>query len=601
MLNNLASGIRHTAAHRRSWGLRAAVSMFLLALSAQAGPPPELPGDDITTEYSRLSIPEDSIVQVAPPASPQSGNWLETAEKTWDAPSLERQMARDAPTIPLGKGGVFIPALAKANLEPDIDFLDSAGNARKTAKPGRSIFLLPGRYYAMMGSGSHQQRLVRAVDIVESKIVPLVPDWAGLSVEVVDESNIPFRGQYEIARIDEFEAYGRGSGADPTIGEELKTWVLKPGLYKVFMVGETYNTQKNYVTVRLLPGEFVRFVLIENNATEMKIMGGGVSVSRVDREIASNWKYGFDIGGTILFNARTDHRNTRVDTIDYASSATILQTSWLSFRKEPMEWNTQLKLDEGINITKLDLSRLESSTDKMRFTSLFTWRILPWLGPYSRIETNNNLFPVYAHTPPPDSTYKHYMVILNKDSTLTGIDSINTLFRLQPSFSPFTFEAGTGANMNLVASRFFEARLLAGIGFKSETRGSQAGLCDSVRWSGDSFLDTAYAHVRNKPRITVRRFETTTARPEYGPEAAINALLRLGTFGTAETEFKILLPIERMQEPDVEWTNTLSWRIVRGVTLDYEFTYSLKQPPEADARKNETNHRIIARFSYTSR
>jgi hypothetical protein len=290
---------------------RCGIIIAAIAAASFAGLPPPLPGQEITGEVSS-SLKSDTAAVRAPVMSPYAPGWYMEAAKTWEAPSLSRQLDEDETSIPIGKGAVFVPRLSDPSLEPDVQIADSTGRIVMTGKPGRKFCLIPGTYSVIIGSGSVRQRITKWVTIDEGKVIPLYPTWAGLAIDVVGETNIPFRGQYEMARIDEFEPFGRTYGRDPNQGERIKTWILKPGLYKIFGIGQSYNTVNSYLTVRLLPGELEHFTIVQDSTTG-KIVSGGVSnVGEASRRITSHWKYGLDCGGSILFNTTNDTNNSAI-------------------------------------------------------------------------------------------------------------------------------------------------------------------------------------------------------------------------------------------------------------------------------------------------
>jgi hypothetical protein len=481
-----------------------------------------------------------------------------------------------------------------------MEILDEKGNVVERGKPGRKYNLIPGTYFVMIGSGSHKQRIVRKAPAVEGKVLPVVPDWSALTINVVDENNVPFRGEYELARIDVFEPYGRGYGSDPDLGEEPQTWILRPGLYKIFGVGQSYNTLANFITVRLLPGELVQQILVEKES-DMIIQGGGTITSGLDRTLASNWRYGIDVGGSVDFSAF--HDNVNASETATKASVSMLSRLRLKYEKDRIEWDSRLYADEGV-LYEREEKLLASQLDEIRLMSLFTWHILKWFGPYGRFEGVTELVPEYERAPA--TVNEHYFIVLNRDSTIEFIDSVTGSYLLQPSFSPLVFEAGLGANMRFLNTRIIESRLLAGIGFTQESRFDETDISTSVM-PGDSALDSMYRQIVNEKKSLsiIRPIGTTTARPEYGPEAAVYVILRMGRFGTAETELKIFIPVERLSEPDfrpdIRWRNTLSWRLFRSVTLDYQVQYNLRWPQEENLRADTWLHRVLLRFSYTSR
>jgi len=592
--------------------LFAALLLILVGQEAGALPPPPLPGSEIEDELIEQMLPRDTIEQQTPQHSPSSPTWLDHAKKSWDAPSLAKQLAEDTVTIPLGKGAIFVPRFTESSLEPEFEILDSLGEIIARGNTGVSIPVLPGRYYLLIGSGSQDQAVVKDVHVAESKRTPVIPDWCGLVSDVANEDNFLFRGEYELVRIDEFEPYGRGYGPDPGLGERVKTWILPPGIYKIFSVGESYNSLKNFVTVQLLPGKLTKFLLIENEE-DLKIIGGGIVDLKTNVNIARNWRYGVDVGGSLDFNAiydRLDSANTTNE-----MSLSLLSSFRLLFQKGPVEWNSRLKVDQGVSFTKFDLSQASSATDEVRLNSIFTWRFLKWLGPYGRLEGSTELFPSYARAP--EQVNRHYFIIANARDSLditSSIDSTTSSYLLEPSFSPSRFEVGIGANMDIVTTRFFNARLLAGFGFTQESHTNKSEISDTAYFpasfdpSDPSSPYAPYLQALNNNEIAktyIRRYGSTTTRPEYGPEAVANITTYLGRLATIESEFKVFLPVERFSQsdlkPDIRFWTTVSWRIVKSVTLDYRYEYALRWPAEISARSNESRHRVLLRFSYTSR
>lgn len=573
---------------------------FITLLTAK--PPDDLPGEEITEDqYFDFLTPRDSIIKKIPKTSPLSSTWLDRAAKTWDAPPIQIQIAQDKKKMLMGMGAVYIPYMSDPNLEAEIEIVDSTGDVVASGKTGRKYSLMPSKYYVMLGSGAHKQKMVKPVTIVENKITPLIPNWCGLQIDIVDEGNYPFRGEYEMARIDKFVPFGRGFGRDPDLGENVKTWILKPGIYKIFGVGQGYNTLTNFVTVRLLPGEFVRFTLVQDE-NSLEIKGGGVVQMEATSGIASNWKYGIDVGGSVDFNAKYDHDDSSKNTND--KSITLIFRSNLNYKKSAIDWDNRLWLSEGVDFERWDLSRLRSESDEIRLTSLFTWRFLSWLGPYGRFEASSEFFPEYERKP--ENVPLHYFVKLDEGYYLAEIDSVDSTYKMQPPFSPLNLETGVGANIHAVKTRFFDARFLSGLGLKYKKVWDESELADTskVKYNpDDTVVNELYDSVIVKPNasyIVIRRFDDE-ASVEVGPEAVLYMTLKLGRFVIVESEVKYFSPFNRMERPDLTLRSTVSWRLLRMLTLDYEYEYILKQPVEEALRQNESRHRVLVRFSYTSR
>jgi len=580
------------------------ILVFVLSFSPSfAKPPSDLPGDEITEEqYFDFVVPRDSIEKKVPVSSPHSPTWLDLAAKTWDAPPISVQMAEDKENVRLGMGAFFVPYMSNPNLEPDVDIIDPTGKVIASGKAGRKYSFMPGTYHVMLGSGPHKQKIVRTVQVIENETTLVIPSWCGLSIEVVDKDNQPFRGEYEMARIDKFIPYGRGFGRNPDLGEGVKTWILKAGIYKIFGVGESYNTLTNFVTIRLLPGEFVRFVLVQKDETTMEIIGGGMLQMQPGSEIASNWKWGISVGGGINFNATYDH--TADSTEKNETGLSLLFRSQLAFKKDKIDWENRLWISEEVRLTDWDFSGLRSSADKIQLRSIFTWHFLPWLGPYGRFEVNTELFPEYERAP--EDIDEHYFIIFNEDYENPVFNSTDSSYKLEPPFSPLSLEPGIGANMTMPGTRYVEAKLLTGVGLKYNKVWDLSEIIFDTTQIDMNSLDQSdldelnQINTNNISHTYIRKFYNEDA-VEVGPEVTLYLLFNLGRVATIESEIKYFAPFDRLERPDLALRTTVSWRLIRMLTLDYEFQYSLKQPYEESLRENESHHRILIRFSYFRR
>lgn len=588
------------------------ILLFLLSVFASA--PQDIPGDEVSEEeYLKFKTSKDTVLNKIPLESPESDLWYDRASQTWLSPSVADQLDASESSLKVGMGGIFVPYMSDPEIEPEIDIVDTDGKIVRRGKCGLIYSVLPGKYTVNVGSGSKNQRIDKKIDVQEGKIKIIRPDWCGLTINVIDENNKIFRGEYEIARIDTFTAYGRGTGNDPTMGDQLETWVLKPGVYKIFNVGTSYSSLKNFTTIRLLPGEYVQYTLVQNGTT-FEIIGGGVIDVYAKQKLSSNWRYGIDIGGGADLNVVHD-RNDDTLTTNQVDISLLFETR-LEYIKDKFDWDIRLRTDEGINFTSFDLSTIKNSIDALRLTSLFTWRVFPNFGPYQRFEGNTEIFSKSVERP--DITDTTYFIFLNDDYSLDKIDSVSERIELHPPFSPLLFEAGLGVSANILRTRILDATLLGGLGYTYELQretfkvGSKSDIKDSLVYhDGDSTynienedygtLDTII-NVNDESYYVL--FKAQEKRSEVGPELLLNTYLRLGRAIVMDSEFQLFYPFGRIDSdkgPDIDFRNTISWRLISQLTLDYEFRYNLVQPLEEDLNKQEARHRILLRYSFSRR
>jgi len=578
------------------------LSFLLYAAVADASPPPDLPGEELTDrqvfqqkrnrgDESAAAI-EDAIAK----ASRTERSWLEGAMETWNAPPLYMQQATDAAIIPYGKGGVFVPTYTETNSEPDIEVFDLNDSLVATDQPGRTIALEPGEYKVALGSGSRQQRIVKNVKVEEGAAQPLVPDWAGLVIDVVDEQGAALKGEYELVRIDEFDPYGRGYGASIELGETVKAWILTPGVYKILGAGEGYNTLTNFVTVRLLPGELTTFLLIQD-PNDFRIRGGGTIHLTPTTKLTSNWRFGINIGINTQLNTEVDHQ---ADLTTSTFTLGGLLDVWLLYRKKPMEWSTRLRLDESINLTDEYLDNMVNNPDRLLVSSIFIWRILNWFGPYARAESNTRIFDSKIRRSS-ESGFSFTDADYVFDEA-AGLDTAQ-VYTVEPAFSPFIFELGAGVNFDLTTRRYFEAKARLGFGCTYSRYNDRFRIIENskVKFAAEDSVDLTQKLL---VASSIALFpENKVNILEIGPQASFGATVRIGSLGSAEGEIKLFAPVlpeQRITKPDVDVSGTLSWRLHRSMNLDYTYRQSLKRPAELDEPVHTSSHGIWLRLHYSN-
>ncbi len=585
---------------------RACAVLPLYSVLAFAEPPPTLPGEEITGESS-ATVVRDTAATRAPITSPYAPEWYVEAVKTWDAPSVSQQMDEDETPVPIGKGAVFVPRMSEPDLEPDVQIADSLGKVVVTGHPGKKFCLIPGTYSVLMGNGTTKQRIVKWVVVDEGRITPVFPTWSAIQVEVVSESNIPFKGSYEIVRLDEFEPFGRGYGRDPNQAQHVKTWILKPGMYKIFGAGGSFNSVSSYVTVRLLPGELTQFIAVEDSTTGKIVSGGVTNVAGASRKITTHWKYGLDIGGSVLFNTSNDTNN---------SAIVLLTNLRVNHTRSKGEWDTKFFFDEELNFSNFKFSDINNTADDFRMYSLYIWRIMSWLGPYGRMQFETNFFPVYDRFD--ESSQLHLFFITRPDSAVTGVDSTSRSKRLKPSLSPTDLELGVGANVDAITSGVFDAKVRLGLGYSQRNIWDEyqdvPGDSNAIKTSDENQASILSADARHalltrfQANYKILQRSNDAVVLTYGPETSIDATLRLGRFITAEGEVIVQFPIEPIIDmhavrPDywVYWVNTtVSWRISNSVTLDYLYTYQYSQPVSNGPKIDLSQHRVWLRYSFNT-
>ena len=129
---------------------------------------------------------------------------------------------------------------------------------------GARIVVEPGAYTVRVGSGPTPQIVSVPVDAQPGATTVVPVQWSGLRIEVVDERNLPHRGAYELIRVTDRQAFTVGFRADTLQGEQLRTLLMPPGLYRIVQPGANYRTRTDFATVLAPEGGLVHHKLVIN-------------------------------------------------------------------------------------------------------------------------------------------------------------------------------------------------------------------------------------------------------------------------------------------------------------------------------------------------
>ena len=312
----------------------------------------------------------------------------------WIAPAAAEQMATDVTVVPAGKGAIFAPAMTAGVDEPSV--LVFAGEEKvATGKTGQRIILDPGTYQVRIGSGTVSQMLTVPAVVTAGQTTTLEPTWSGLLVQVVDTQNIPLRSTYEIIRADDREVMGIGVGADTLQGETLRTWLLKPGLYRIVRSGETFRARKDFATAFLPQGGLVHFKLVLDPETGDFRGAGVVSPEEIGvktAEAESPWIHNVTASGALSLSETSNV----VGSANQSSMAgTVFFDAYSTYENGPHRLTNIFEIEEGFLQINPDQGKdlpTQHTQDRLREDLLYTRYLNERWGPYVRFGLLTNVF-----------------------------------------------------------------------------------------------------------------------------------------------------------------------------------------------------------------
>lgn len=504
----------------------------------------------------------------APPEPPSASGPPEPALiKPGTGPLLEHpQLVEDDTPMPVGFGAVFLPALSGGDREPPVALYRDDKLVAEGAM-GRRIVVEPGRYEVRLGSGAVTQQITLPVQVDADRVTAIPPKWAALEIEVVDEQFIPFRGTYEVIRMEDRAEFGLGFGADELLGEELRTWILPPGLYKIIRAGGTYRDRTNFATVRLVPGRLTRFTLVMDPDTGDFRGAGEEDPSLEGEALADNrrdWALQGLLGGAVAFR-RTDQIGEEEG---WDLTIHFFFDGYGRYKREPHRFVTRLELEEAQN-RPADDDRFDNVTDRLFLHSIYTYDLVPWFGPYVRAGLETKLLPRYQDFDGPRDVEE-----LDEDGAVVEVHEDVDRVRLGGAFSPFQAIEGGGANFHLLQGQRVEVDLRLGVGARQT-------------WSNGLLV------FENDRLVPLQDSHTE------GVEGTLVVLARISRWVTLSSEFDGLLPFGA-QEADAAlftWRNQATVRLLSFLSLAYRFNAS-RDPNLGLGDDVRTEHDVQLRFSY---
>ena len=508
----------------------------------------------------------------------------------WQLPPPKVQMEMDPDLIPVGKGGIFVPAMTDPGSEPPYVVRNMEGEVLGRTKTGSKTMLSPGRYEVLVGSGVESQMIRHRVDVFEGHCTLVEPDWAGMVIRVVDRHGMQFRGTYEVFALPGGEDFGLGLGADEMRGETLRTWLIAPGRYMIVRSGETPGARTDFLTVLLRPSELVNFTLVQDEE-DGSFLGGGVVDRGEGKTEIKNWRLGLLVGGDFSWN-RADNVVGR----EFGNTITINAFIDWSMRYLDPDHSVyvRLQVDEGQTVQPGQdfLAWRQKTNDEVDLDAIYTYRLLSWLGPYVRFGLDTNIFPGWRSFERQVPELEKDVVILDRSgNTIERQEPPESLLetwdlRIADSFDPLELKEGVGVSFDLSPLQILDLHLRLGVGARHYLVRS---LLRSRPYREDDEDETC---------LEANCFEQVNSSNLLGLEATLISSARISRWFMIDTELDTLIPFvssEAGKNPAINWKNTLSLRLVSFASLAYVVRLDFDKQLSDNLQFEQ---RILLRFTF---
>ncbi len=493
------------------------------------------------------------------------------ATATWLAPPPHVQAERDPQRPPPATGAIFVPTMSEARFEPKV--LIGPAGAETTGPPeellerpmGSRTWVRPGNYRVLVGSGDVGDRLEWEVKVVEGRTTFIPAEWAGLRVTVVNERGTPFRGTYELVRLPGRDYVGIGLGADLAQGETLNTWLLRPGTYMLLAAGESYRARKNFVTVRLVPGELVRYTLVLDETTG-DVLGAG-EIDESQPTVEGPWHVSLLLGGGLSFN-RASSVVGKPDGMSFDLNAFVESVggfdrdSHLFYARLYIEEEGRLSLPEGFYLNLVDTFDVDL---------LYMYRLVSYFGPYVRTTFQTSLVPSFQDFETPTD-----VVRLGLNGEVKGTETAVIDTQLTVPFDPLDLRYGAGVRFDFTPTYWFDLKARTGVGARHL-------FARELFVNADDGATDAF-EVREVPDFN-----------QFGVEASLLTELRITRWVLLKAEADALMPFDAPADTALQLDATVSLRLASFASLNYILRLELDPAITDDLQLDQT---VLLRFAY---
>ncbi|MBN1291852.1 MAG: hypothetical protein JXB48_08425 [Candidatus Latescibacteria bacterium] len=436
--------------------------------------------------------------------------------------------------MPIGKGAVFVPSMTNPDNEPVYGIL-SDGDIIEESSTGKRITLVPGIYTVVYGTGTADQMMQKKVQVVEGATTLVKPDWSGLVIDVINESRTKVREYYELLDQNTGLSYGISQGVEQGLDEQLRTWILPPGQYKVVKPGGNITDVVNFGTIRLSPGELVHAILVIDSGTLNFLGFGYLTDVRQRFQRDKKWTVRSELAGNALLN-RVEPSGESGEDSNWGFTSTVQWLTDARYESGSHVIPVWSNLEEGLSMESG--KTLRKYIDKAEFKLTYIYRLTNLLSPYVRVAAESRLFKTSQNFDDPTDYNK---IMASGDTVqVTGAKKIE----LAGAFSPIYFKQGFGINSILIKTLPLNLNLRSGYGARQ------------------TYARDAYTYDNNKKLLSPIQEADVT-----GVEFLLLGDIRLGRYILFDTEFDILMPNSNADKWVFDSENRLRINLTSNVSL----------------------------------
>ncbi|HHE38688.1 MAG TPA: hypothetical protein ENL20_08970 [Candidatus Cloacimonetes bacterium] len=460
-----------------------------------------------------------------------------------------------------GLGSLLLPAITRSNNEPYFIIYDQNGNEIKTAKMGTAVALKDGIYSVSYGSGSERQMMTKEnIKVIPQYKTIIEPDWGCLTVDIIDERRDFIQMRYELFDLETGESYGTELTAEEEVGEQQKIWLLRPGMYKITLNNESFNTYRDFSTVFVEKGEVQKLTIVvatdeEGNPTNL--IGSGVIEESEIGASSDKLKFSSAVHGNVNINSNNE---TDKDNPETTITLNTQFDSRLVYDKDPFHYTLKNLIELGTS-KEPDMD-FRLSSDDFDLKNTFIFYFLKNIGLYARADLNSHFFDKNNY-----ESNLNYVKVNTNDQVIEVAENQDKI-KLKSPFFPLKLKEGVGINWRIMNYSKANLNLRSGFGMQQDINNDYY-VCSE----GDSLEIDYQDHAIYREQESVNK---------EGLELSLIGSFLLPFNLTYTTNADVLFPIEKEENISMEWENIFNLKLFKYISLDYKLKFENQEQDGGD-------------------
>lgn len=476
-----------------------------------------------------------------------------------------------------GMGILLMPAISETDNELPYKIF-SAENNQSFGLPGKGMPLPAGSYSIKYGSGSSNQLLSKdSIQIIPRYKTILKPDWSALVVDIIDERREVAKVRYEVFSSETGESYGTHVPVDREYGEQQKIWILEPGLYKITINSEPFNTYRDFSTVYLKEGQLQKITMVvgtNEDGTYNNLIGAGLLEENEIAGLTGYWRFLNAVFGNANYIADNEKGKNQHET------TIVLNTQFenkITYDNFPVNYTLRNLIELGTTQDSETGSGFRISNDNFYFRNTLVIYFLKNIGLYGRFDSESHLLNEYQYFTEPINYLKQNLVDEVTESRL----NVKTV-QIKTGFKPMILKEGGGLNVRAFNTGRANLNIRIGLGLRQD------------------YYDGVFVQSDLTETIDGLPYKIWNAQPSLkkkGTEVSVVGNFQLPFNLTYYTNADFLIPFDSDATTTIDWENVFNIKVFKYISIDDRIRFRNKVD-ENGKDYLEYRHALFLRLTY---